>query len=208
MKKGEDKVTLKNKDKITLDENNDLIRVFVNTEKEANDLIYIINQLTEIYGYAKLSELYTYMGINEGYHISDAEYLGWTRADDIISSTNVYQIPGGFIVCFIKPHYIPDLIKQSKTYSKMVDAFNKLKSLSIADTFEFDIINHPNHYQSETGLEVIDVIKAFTADLKGIEAVYTGNIIKYICRWNKKNGVEDLGKAKWYLDHLIELKSK
>lgn len=66
-----------------------------------------------------------------------------------------------------------------------------------------DMISHPSHYQSGTGLEVIDVIEAFTFDLSGIEATDTGNIIKYICRWNKKNGLEDLKKAEWYLHHLI-----
>lgn len=64
-------------------------------------------------------------------------------------------------------------------------------------------ISHPEHYQSETGLETIDVIEAFTFDLKGIEATDTGNIIKYMCRWKHKNGLQDLKKAKWYLDHLI-----
>lgn len=67
-----------------------------------------------------------------------------------------------------------------------------------------DMINHPNHYQSENGLEVIDVIKEFTSGLEGIEATDTGNILKYICRWKKKNGIEDLKKAKWYLEHLID----
>ena len=67
-----------------------------------------------------------------------------------------------------------------------------------------DMINHPNHYQSANGLEVIDVIKEFTSGLEGIEATDTGNILKYICRWKKKNGVEDLKKAKWYLEHLID----
>lgn len=66
-----------------------------------------------------------------------------------------------------------------------------------------DIVNHPDHYKSETGMEVIDVIEAFTFDLDGIEAFDTGNIIKYICRWKKKNGIQDLKKAKWYLEHLI-----
>lgn len=65
-------------------------------------------------------------------------------------------------------------------------------------------INHPDHYQSETGLEVLDIIEAFTFDLKGIEAFDTGNILKYICRWKKKNGLQDLEKARWYLSHLIE----
>ena len=66
-----------------------------------------------------------------------------------------------------------------------------------------DLINHPDHYKSETGLETIDVIEAFTFDLKGIEATDTGNILKYICRWSKKNGLKDLNKAKQYLNHLI-----
>lgn len=64
-------------------------------------------------------------------------------------------------------------------------------------------INHPEYYQSETGVEVIDVIEAFTFDLKGAEAFDTGNVIKYICRWKHKNGVDDLKKAAWYLNHLI-----
>ena len=67
-----------------------------------------------------------------------------------------------------------------------------------------DMVNHPSHYQSETGMEVIDVIEAFTFDLKGIEATDTGNILKYMCRWKGKNGLEDLKKAKWYLNHLID----
>ena len=66
-----------------------------------------------------------------------------------------------------------------------------------------DMINHPSHYISPKGIEVIDVIEAFTADLQGIEATDTGNIIKYICRWKHKNGIEDLEKARWYLNHLI-----
>ena len=67
-----------------------------------------------------------------------------------------------------------------------------------------DMVNHPNHYMSKTGLETIDVIEAFTDELQGIEATDTGNILKYICRWKRKNGIEDLKKAQWYLSHLIK----
>lgn len=66
------------------------------------------------------------------------------------------------------------------------------------------MVSHPSHYQSKNGMEVIDVIEAFTADLKGIEATDTGNVIKYICRWKQKNGTQDLEKAAWYLQHLID----
>lgn len=69
---------------------------------------------------------------------------------------------------------------------------------------EDDMVNEPSHYQTKNGLQTIDVIEAFTDDLKGIEATDTGNIIKYICRWKKKNGLEDLKKAQWYLNHLIK----
>lgn len=65
-----------------------------------------------------------------------------------------------------------------------------------------DMVNHPEHYQSGK-IETIDVIEEFTKDLKGIEASDTANIIKYACRWNRKNGVEDLRKLVWYANHLI-----
>lgn len=71
-----------------------------------------------------------------------------------------------------------------------------------------DMIMHPEHYQGEFGMEVIDVIENFTAGLTGIEATDTGNIIKYACRWKRKNGVEDLEKIKWYCDHLINYLAK
>lgn len=66
-----------------------------------------------------------------------------------------------------------------------------------------DPVNHPNHYISKTGLESIDVIKSFTEDLQGFEAVATANALKYLMRWKHKNGIQDLQKARWYLDELI-----
>lgn len=60
-------------------------------------------------------------------------------------------------------------------------------------------VHHPEHYQSESGIEVIDVIDAFTADLTGSDAFYIGNAIKYILRHNRKGGKEDIDKAIWYL---------
>lgn len=64
-------------------------------------------------------------------------------------------------------------------------------------------VNHPSHY-NQGGMEVWNVIKAFTSDLSGAEAFYAGNVIKYVLRWNHKNGTEDLEKAKVYIDKLIE----
>lgn len=69
----------------------------------------------------------------------------------------------------------------------------------------FDMVNHPKHYQSSNGIECIDAIKAATEGLTGIEAVDTGNAIKYLWRWKKKEKpVQDINKAIWYLNNLIE----
>lgn len=73
---------------------------------------------------------------------------------------------------------------------------------------DVDMVNYPPHYKSKSGLETIDVIEAFTDGLTGIEAVDTANVLKYTCRWKHKNGVEDLKKALWYLNHLINYLEK
>ena len=69
---------------------------------------------------------------------------------------------------------------------------------------EDKMVSHPEHYMSKTGMEVIDVIEAFTDELKGVEATDTGNIIKYACRWKTKHGIQDLEKTLWYTQHLID----
>jgi hypothetical protein len=88
-------------------------------------------------------------------------------------------------------------------YSNYQKHYQLIKEDSMYETNDV-MVSHPPHYQSETGLEVIDVIEAFTFDLKGIEAICTGNVLKYICRWPQKNGLQDLKKAMWYLQRLID----
>ena len=81
----------------------------------------------------------------------------------------------------------------------------KVQTWMIASVYKKDSskVNHPNHY-NQNGMEVWDVIKAFTSNLSGAEAFYAGNAIKYILRWDKKNGIEDLEKAKVYINKIIE----
>jgi hypothetical protein len=66
-----------------------------------------------------------------------------------------------------------------------------------------DNVNHPEHYTAGK-VECIDAIESATTGLDGAEAYNTGQIIKYIWRWKRKNGTEDLQKASWYLNRLIE----
>lgn len=65
-----------------------------------------------------------------------------------------------------------------------------------------DKVNHPSHY-TQGKVECIDALESATAGLEGLEAICTGNVIKYLWRWKHKNGVEDLKKARWYLNRLI-----
>lgn len=64
-----------------------------------------------------------------------------------------------------------------------------------------DVVNSPPHY-NQAGIECIDAIRAATGD--GFQYYLQGNIMKYLWRYRYKNGIEDLKKARWYLDALIE----
>ena len=66
-----------------------------------------------------------------------------------------------------------------------------------------DVVNHPSHYESGK-FECIDVM----LETQGKEAVMgfcLCNAFKYIYRHKRKNGIEDIKKAKWYIDKYIEL---
>lgn len=65
-----------------------------------------------------------------------------------------------------------------------------------------DTIN-PSHYR-QGNVECIDAIAAATVNLTGMDAVATANAIKYLWRWKQKGGVDDLRKANWYINRLIE----
>ena len=66
-----------------------------------------------------------------------------------------------------------------------------------------DMVNHPKHY-TQGGIECIDALKAATVGKRGIEAVCVANVIKYLWRYEEKNGVEDVRKAKWYVERLLK----
>lgn len=144
--------------------------------KALNDVSYILGA----YGAVSVSDFYDITDPSLGIYDDNSKSYGWTN----ITEVRVSYGPMGWCLQMPKPQKL-FTSKQDKDESD-------------------DMVNHPNHYISETGLEAIDVIEAFTFDLKGIEATDTGNVIKYICRWKNKNGVQDLKKATWYLQHLID----
>ncbi|CYU60439.1 gp29 [Streptococcus suis] len=72
------------------------------------------------------------------------------------------------------------------------------------ETEIYDSVTKPKHYQGKYGMEALDVVKNFIGNLAGESAYYWGNVIKYLLRFQQKNGVEDLKKARQHLDWLIE----
>ena len=91
----------------------------------------------------------------------------------------------------------------------VVDSSNEIQSVKLTQEQEKEVdnvvndpVNHPSHYSGK--VECIDCLESATEGLNGIEAVCTANAIKYLYRWKRKNGKEDLRKAMWYINHLIE----
>jgi len=63
-----------------------------------------------------------------------------------------------------------------------------------------DPVNSPSHYQG--AIECIEAIEASMSN-EAFKGMLKGNILKYIWRYEGKNGLEDLRKAQWYLERLI-----
>ncbi|EGL4213019.1 DUF3310 domain-containing protein [Listeria monocytogenes serotype 4b] len=78
----------------------------------------------------------------------------------------------------------------------------KVFSATVASTKNenTDNVNNPSHYKAG-GVETLDYIKA---KVKDYPSYVTGNILKYVSRYEHKNGIEDLKKAQFYLNDLIE----
>lgn len=70
-----------------------------------------------------------------------------------------------------------------------------------------DVVNSPSHY-TQGEIECIDAIESATINKTGSMAICTGNIIKYVWRCEEKNGLEDMKKARWYLNRMIAKEEK
>lgn len=77
------------------------------------------------------------------------------------------------------------------------------KSAKANTQTEPDPVNNPSHYTNGE-IECIDAIKSAITGLVGMEAFCTGQILKYSWRWKHKNGKEDLEKARYYINKLID----
>jgi hypothetical protein len=91
---------------------------------------------------------------------------------------------------------------------RLIDYINSYKDdvININNENNFDNVNKPNHYQLNikgNNIQVIDIIDEVVKDYKPQEAFKIANVIKYVLRASKKNGIEDLKKARKYIDMLV-----
>ena len=78
---------------------------------------------------------------------------------------------------------------------------------------KYNVVYNPKHYMlfEEEGIEVRDVIEKLVNKIPPVSRDYGGlfvadyvQMMQYLMRFMDKNGVEDLKKARWYLDKLID----
>lgn len=117
--------------------------------------------------------------------IDDANPTDW----DKVRQKYLQAIEEHEIVCPPKEHNyrptIDDLMKQTFT----------------DEYLEHDMVESPPHY-NQGGIECIDYIEQQLGE--EYTGYLQGNVIKYLHRFRYKNGLEDLKKAQWYLERLIE----
>lgn len=104
---------------------------------------------------------------------------------------------------FIK---IMDFINDEDTVIEEVVNTDESFVENIKEKEIYDNVNRPNHYQLNirgNNIQVIDIIDEVVKDYKPQEAFKIANVIKYILRASKKNGIEDLKKARKYIDMLV-----
>ena len=103
-----------------------------------------------------------------------------------------------------------DVFRKNYPLSKVyvIDSeYDPTPAQSIKTLLAQDKINMPSHYIGRLGLEAIEVVRNFSTPEQEA-GFYYGNAIKYLTRYQNKNGVEDLKKARKNLDWLIELVEK
>ena len=69
---------------------------------------------------------------------------------------------------------------------------------------KIDNVNHPAHYEASTSIECIEAMELIF-DWYDVQTFCLCNAFKYIWRYKQKNGLEDLDKAQWYINHAVQL---
>ena len=83
---------------------------------------------------------------------------------------------------------------------------SKLEAGDMQASAGHDAVSRPAHYAGDGVIECKDAIRSMMtgAEVTPREAFWWGNLAKYVWRWARKNGREDLEKARECIDNLLE----
>lgn len=96
-----------------------------------------------------------------------------------------------------------DDLGKSQLEQSIMDVY-ATKINSLPEDTKIDMVNHPQHYKTGN-IECIDCISAVVSMYDGEQAYDVGQVVKYLYRApTKQNFMQDLKKAQWYLNRLIE----
>lgn len=109
----------------------------------------------------------------------------------------------------MKRQSVEDYVKERFEMKSPVDEYDFVRNIVDKEEKpknEPDLVNHPSHY--ETGkFECIEVMEeALGRDV--VKGFCIGNAFKYLYRAKRKNGLEDLKKAQWYLNRVISMEDE
>lgn len=111
----------------------------------------------------------------------------------------------GFCPCYENcKHYISSREAHELIIKAVNDGINTVIGEVMSENNK-DMVNHLNHYAGN--IEVIDYIRDKLTP-EGFTEYCCGNVLKYISRWRKKDGIQDLKKAKVYLEWMIDSAEK
>lgn len=134
--------------------------------------------------------------------MSEAKFMVGDRVRVIATESGMFQKVGA--VKEVNEHK-PMLYRVEAEEGDVVYSWFTADELEPAPVFKEsltpDNVNNPPHY-NQGAIECIEAIKAATGS--GFVKYCTGNVIKYLWRYDNKGGIEDLKKAAWYLDRAIK----
>ena len=161
----------------------------INAFEFGSDAQYVLEEMNRLIERGDVVYLEDFLNLtNEDMGIVNKQNLGWRTTDGM-------DVQGA-----------SDLSGKKIDYYFISGLTDKLVDLSEMPVMtKDDPVDHPSHYTSG-GIECIDAIAAALSCHKDpMGAWLTGQIMKYIWRWPLKNGLEDLKKARFYLDRLIKM---
>jgi hypothetical protein len=132
--------------------------------------------------------------------------------------TNDKDLEAPCVTCTNYSNWVPFTMYKNPqhgpaTLKEAIDEWFNEGQEQLQEEFWYDTVNKPKHYMlfEEEGIEVRDVIEKLVNKIPPVSRDYGGlftadyvQMMQYLMRFMDKNGVEDLKKARWYLDKLID----